>query len=100
MSSKNKSMDKPPSGGAVRIGKLDTLPDVRRELGRLYRAARKAAGNDLSPYDASKLGYLLSLVGRTVEAADVDKRLRALEELIDHPRTPSPHRPKSGRHLQ
>lgn len=63
----------------VRVGRLDTLEDVRRELGRLYRAARRASGAEPDAATAAKLAYLLQAVGRTIEGSDLEKRVMELE---------------------
>lgn len=82
MASKNNAVTETPRGVSIRVGKLDSLLDVRRELGRLYRSARRASGPEPDAQTAAKLGYLLSLVGRTVEGAEFEKRLQLLEERL------------------
>jgi hypothetical protein len=70
------SADDTPS---VRVGKLDTLEAVRRELGRLYRAARRTAGPDPDAATASRLAYLLVQIGRSIEGTELETRIAALE---------------------
>lgn len=55
---------------------LGTVAQVRAEMARLYREA-KAGQRDVS--DASKLGNLLALLARLIEASDLEQRLEALE---------------------
>jgi hypothetical protein len=71
------------NGSVVRVGKLNTLGDVRRELGRLYRAARRTSGPELDAVTASKLAYLLNSVGRSLEAYELEKRIAALEACLE-----------------
>lgn len=71
------------SGGAtprdVRVGRLDTLPALRNEMGRLYRAARRVAGANPSPSDATKLGWLLNALATAVTNSELADRVAALE---------------------
>jgi len=72
-----------PNLPTVRVGKLDTIPRVREELGRVYRDARRKAGRDLSPSDASRLAFVLQKIGETLIAQDIvdgiTTRLDAIE---------------------
>src|SRR3954447_22897424 len=63
-------------GGGTRVGALDTMADVKREAGRLYRAARRG---DVEAGDASKMASVLALIGRCIEGADFEGRLSRLE---------------------
>ena len=56
--------------------KLNTLEDLRRELARVYRDAR-AGTIDVS--EAARLTYILTGVGKFIEAADLEKRLAQME---------------------
>lgn len=49
---------------------------IRRELGAVYRDCR--AGR-IPTQDGTRLGYLLDLLRRAVESADMQERLEALE---------------------
>jgi hypothetical protein len=69
-----------PTPGEVRVGRLDTLPAIRNELSRLYRAARKVAGHSPSPSDATKLGWLLNAMATAVATTELAARVEALEE--------------------
>jgi hypothetical protein len=55
---------------------LDTMDRVRRELSRLYVAARDGE-RDVA--DASKLGNMLGLIGRIIEGTSLEERLARLE---------------------
>jgi hypothetical protein len=66
----------------VRVGRLDTLSDVRRELARLYRAARRAAGANPDAAVAGKLAYILQAVSRTIEGSEMEKRVIELERRL------------------
>ncbi len=73
----NENNDKP---ATPRIGALDTATGVRRELGRLYRVARRNAGAKVTPQDAARLAMILQNITRSLEVEALDVRLRALEE--------------------
>ena len=60
----------------VRVGKLDTAREVRRELARLYRACRRG---DVVPSDGSKMANILGLIARSIETAEIEERLERLE---------------------
>ena len=68
-----KSMSAP---APLRVGRLETAADVKREAGRLYRAARRA---EVSAADASRLATVLALIVRVIEGAELETRLTALE---------------------
>lgn len=68
--------DAPPRQRTAPI-KLDTLRNIRDELGRLYREAR--AGK-LAAQDATRLAYLLGQLRETVVLMDLEGRLAAIEE--------------------
>ncbi len=73
----------PPAGRSVRVGPLNSISDVRDELARLYRAARKHAGDDLDAGVATKLAYLLQCIGRSLEGSELEKRIQELERQIE-----------------
>jgi hypothetical protein len=56
---------------------LRTLDDVKAELARLYREG-KAGKRDVA--DVSKLSNVLSILGRLIEGAEMEKRIQALED--------------------
>jgi hypothetical protein len=68
------------SKSSVWVGKLETHADIRTELARLYRTARRTAGPDVDAFTASKLAYLLQQIGRSLEGSGIEQRLAALEE--------------------
>lgn len=53
----------------TRVGRLQTVGDVVRELGDVYRAARRG---DMSPAYACKFAYLLQVLRTTMESAYLD----------------------------
>ncbi len=59
-----------------RIGPLKDVGGIRRELGRVYRAARSG---DLEPADASRLAFILRQLRECVEDRDFEARIAALE---------------------
>ena len=54
----------PPEKNARYRCKLDTAGDVKRELAKLYREARSGL---IDPAEATKLGWLLGEVRKTIE---------------------------------
>jgi hypothetical protein len=69
-------MAKPNAPPTPRVRALETAADVKREAGRLYRAARRG---DVPAGDASRLASVLALIARVVEGAEIEARLAALE---------------------
>ena len=68
---------------APRVRALETAADVKREAGRLYRAARRG---EVLPGDASRLASVLALILKVVEGADLETRVGALERAQHRPR--------------
>ena len=60
----------------IRIGPLDTVGGVVRELGRIYREARRG---ELEVGDATRLAMVLREIRCALEASDIEKRIEALE---------------------
>jgi hypothetical protein len=61
------------------VGRLDTLPRCRREVRKLYVAARQG---EITTQDATRLAYLVGLVARMLETADLEtlaQRVVAME---------------------
>ena len=56
---------------------LDTANDVKKELSRLYREARSGL---VATSDATKLGWLLGEIRKTIETSDIEKRIEELEQ--------------------
>ena len=59
---------------------LRTLDDVAVELARLYRRAERG---DIPTADASRLAYILTSLGKVIEAAVIETRLTALEAIAN-----------------
>lgn len=55
---------------------LATAADVRRELARLYREG-KAGQREAA--DVSRLANILAILGRLIEASDLEARIQILE---------------------
>jgi hypothetical protein len=66
---------------AERRARLDTPAKVRRELCLLYHEARHGR---LDVLDASRMANILALVGRLLEGAELEERLAALEQRVNH----------------
>jgi hypothetical protein len=62
-----------PLNAPSKVGKLDTLAQVRLELGRLYR---RAWAKKIDVGEATKFAYILSQI-RTAIEAEVTERLEA-----------------------
>lgn len=60
----------------IRIGPLDSIGGVLRELGRVYREARRG---QLATDEASRLVTVLREMRCCIEGSEVEARLRALE---------------------
>ena len=56
--------------------KLNALEDVRREMASVYREAR---GGIIDTSEAGRLAYILSGIGKLIEATDIGKRLQQME---------------------
>lgn len=74
---KGKSGPRTPSPRPVRIGRLDTIGGVVRELGRLYRAARRG---EITSAEAARLAYIATQIRAAIEVGDLERRLTELEE--------------------
>lgn len=59
---------------------LCTLDDVAVELARLYRRAERG---QIHTADASRLAYILTSLGKVIEASVIEARLTALEAIAD-----------------
>ena len=60
----------------VRIGRLDSVGGVVKELGRIYRHARRGA---LDVGDATRLAIILREIRCCLEVGDMEARLVAVE---------------------
>lgn len=61
-----------------RVGQLDTLTRVRREMTKLYKEARQ---KKLDAPDATRLVFILKSIAQLIESSDLEKRIEALEEV-------------------
>ena len=59
-----------------KVGRLESLRDVRRELSRVYRDARQ---NKISTVDGSRLAFMLATIAKIIEGSDFEARLEKLE---------------------
>jgi hypothetical protein len=59
--------------------KLNELEDVRREMARVYREAR---GGKIDSSEAGRLAYILTGIGKLIEATVIEKRLEHLERKL------------------
>ena len=67
----------------IRIGPLVNSGDVKTEIGRVYRQARRG---QLDTSEATRLVYMLRVLLTAIETTDFERRLDALETV-----TPSQH---------
>lgn len=56
--------------------KLDTVADVKAEACKLYRAVR---AKEIDASEAGKLAYLLQIIAKLAETADLEAKIAALE---------------------
>lgn len=59
--------------------KLNELEDVRREMARVYREAR---GGKIDSSEAGRLAYILTGIGKLIEATEIEKRLLQMERTL------------------
>lgn len=59
---------------------LSSAEDIRRETARVYREAR---AGQIDPADATKLTYILDRIARMLETQDLERRLEALETILN-----------------
>jgi hypothetical protein len=59
--------------------KLNELEDVRREMARVYREAR---GGKIDSSEAGRLAYILTGIGKLIEATEIEKRLAQMERKL------------------
>ena len=65
---------------AIRVGKLTTLPNVSREIARVYKAARRG---DIESQDASRFVYMLNTLSGVLRDARVLDEFSARIESIE-----------------
>ena len=56
--------------------KLDSVADVKAEACKLYRAVR---AKEIDASEAGKLAYLLQIIAKLAETADLEAKIVALE---------------------
>jgi hypothetical protein len=59
--------------------KLNSLEDVRREMATVYREARSGR-MDVS--EAGRFAYILSGIGKLIEATDIERRIIQMERKL------------------
>ncbi len=69
-----------PSPHPPRVGRLDSLRGVRRELARLYTDARQGR---LQTGDASRLAFILATLAKLIEQEDLEHRVTLLEDALN-----------------
>jgi hypothetical protein len=60
-----------------RVGQLDNLRAVRREMARLYKEARRGT---LESQEATRLVFILQAIGRLIEGGEFERRIEILEK--------------------
>jgi hypothetical protein len=70
-------MDRKHNSAIPRVGALEAAADVKREAGKLYRAARRG---EIAAADASRLASMLALILKVIEGADLEARIATLEQ--------------------
>lgn len=60
-----------------RVGRLDTLPRIRREMQRKYAAA---AGGLIPPSDLTRYIFALKAMAEVIQMVELEARLTALEQ--------------------
>lgn len=56
--------------------KLNSIEDVRREMATIYREARTGK---MDIADAGRFAYVLTSIGKLIEAETIERRIAALE---------------------
>jgi hypothetical protein len=56
---------------------LKRLEDVKRELGRVYRAMKSG---EIPHEDGTKRAFVLGHLGKVIEMADLERRIAAIEQ--------------------
>ena len=58
---------------------LETLPDVRREMARVYRQMRHGR---IDTQDATRMTYVLTQIAKIIQTAELDARVAAVERAL------------------
>jgi hypothetical protein len=66
----------------IRLGKLQTMPEVAKFQARMIKKALKEGGVTIN--DGYKLVMMASMLAKTLEATNLEKRIAALEEKYTH----------------
>ncbi len=64
----------------IRVGRLDSVENVARYQARLIKRASKPGGGDSTVNDCYKLCVMASMMIKSLEVSDLEKRIKALEE--------------------
>ncbi len=64
---------------------LATLPDVRREMGRVYREMRS---KKLETQDGTRLCFVLGQIGKLIQTTELEARIEAMERALGQRRRP------------
>jgi hypothetical protein len=62
-----------------RIGSLTTVRNVREELARVYKDARRGV---IETQDASRLAFILMTLFRVIEGGELEERMNKLEQAV------------------
>lgn len=80
---KNLSVDPAPQVIPITRGPtihLKTLLDVRIEMAKVYRSMKS---REIETHEGTKLCYVLSQIGRVIEAEQVADRVDAIQRVLD-----------------
>lgn len=58
---------------------LQTLPEVRREMARVYRDMRHGR---IETQDGTRLTYVLTQIAKVIQVAELDARVEAVERAL------------------
>ena len=86
MTANTENLDTPPPPPILRIGRLNSLHSVRRELARLYVDLRNER---VTPKIAGTGAYILTAITKAMEVEILESRLEELEQragVLDRPR--------------
>jgi hypothetical protein len=77
---------------------LDTIGDIKAEIGCIYRTAKSRR---MAWHDATRASHILGVLARLIETGEIEERLAALERTLDaadeHERT-NGHAPPPSTH--
>jgi len=58
---------------------LETLPDVRREMARVYRQMRHGR---IDTQDATRMTYVLTQIAKIIQTTELEARIDAVERAL------------------